>query len=98
MKFCEKVPEHVRDQLLHRFRVERNSIVLFEYRPSFQNAKVWIEEPVAKFRFLISRGEWHLYWQDRNLRWRQYEWLPPKRTFLPLLQEVERDPTHLFWG
>jgi Protein of unknown function (DUF3024) len=96
--FCEKVPEHVRDQVQHRFRVEANAIVLFEFRPSFQEPKIWHEEPVAKFRFLASRGEWHLYWMDRNSKWRQYEWLAPKRTFAPLLKEVECDPTCLFWG
>lgn len=36
--------------------------------------------------------------RDRNPKWRRYEWLAPKRTFAPLLAEVERDPTFLFWG
>jgi hypothetical protein len=96
--FCERVPEHVRHLVLHRFRVEGNAIILFEYRPSMRDPAVWQEEPVAKFRYLASRREWHLFWMDRHLKWRTYEWLEPKRTFAPLLREVQRDPTCLFWG
>ena len=96
--YCDAVPEHSRGRIRFGFRVEGNAIVLFESHPHFQDRRRWIDSPVAKFRYLLSRKEWHLFWRDRNLKWRTYEWLTPKRTFAPLLAEVERDPTHLFWG
>ena len=96
--YCNDLPESVRDRVRLGFRLEGNAIVLFESHPYFQNRSRWIDDPVAKFRFYASRREWHLYWMDRNLKWRLYEWLAPKRTFAPLLAEVERDPTCLFWG
>jgi len=96
--FCDRVPQNIRHLVEHRFRVEGNAIILFEYRPALLGKKRWVEEPVAKFRFVATRGEWDLYWRDRHLKWRLYDWLAPKRTFKPLVNEVERDPTHLFWG
>jgi len=96
--YCNDVPERARDRIRFGFRLKGNAIVLFESHPYFQNRKRWIDHPVAKFRFYASRGEWHLYWMDRSLKWRLYEWFAPRRTFSPLLAEVERDPTFLFWG
>jgi hypothetical protein len=39
-----------------------------------------------------------LYWRDRNLRFHRYEQLPPSPHIDDLLQEIDRDPTAIFWG
>jgi hypothetical protein len=96
--YCDDIPDHARGRIRHGFRIEGSAIVLFSSYPSFQRDGSWVEEPIAKFRYFASRKEWHLFWMDRHLKWRTYDWLAPKRTFAPLLREVERDPTCLFWG
>lgn len=97
-RFCDKVPEHVRDKLTHDFRFVRSDVELFERRPDFRDRGRFIECTVAKFRYNAKRGSWTLFWADRNLRWHSYEGFVDRRNFLDLLREVERDPTCIFWG
>ena len=39
-----------------------------------------------------------LLWADRNSKWHIHESLHPTRSIDPLLAEVDRDPTGIFWG
>jgi hypothetical protein len=57
-----------------------------------------MEEPIAKFTFVKASGRWRLFCMFRDLKWRAYEPLPDAPTLAPLVAEVKRDPTHIFWG
>jgi hypothetical protein len=97
--YCEqKIRPDVRDKVRLNFRVEPTGIVLFEQRPRFRGRSEWIEEPIAKFRYVTSRREWQLYCQHADLKWHTYERLPAAKDFDDLLVEVEDDPTGIFWG
>ena len=97
--YCERrVPPEVRDSLRILFRIKGESVTLLESRPSFVKPKEWIETVVAQFRRDRKTGNWTLYCADRNSRWHVYEELQPKKTIKPLLAEVDRDPTGIFWG
>ena len=97
--FCEsRVPPTVRDELRHGFRIEGNSVELFESRPAFLPPRDWKEHPVAKFRYVASRRHWQLYCQYRDLKWHEYEPRPSAASFEGLLREVVEDPTGIFWG
>jgi hypothetical protein len=39
-----------------------------------------------------------LYYRDRNLRFRRYDLVPPTTNVGELLDEIDRDPTAIFWG
>jgi hypothetical protein len=93
-----RVPIMVRDQLVVQYRVKRHDVLLFEKRPHRQRADEWIESPVAKFRFNRRRGLWTLLWRDRNLEWHIYDLLDPVANLGVLVDEVDRDPTGIFWG
>jgi hypothetical protein len=42
---------------------------------------------------------WHVYyWRDRNLRFHRYDQLDPSPRVQDLLNELDRDPTAIFWG
>ena len=98
-EYCEKrVAPSVRDRLRILFRVKGESITLVESRPSFAVRSQWIETVVAQFRRDQASGSWCLYCADRNSKWHPYEGLQPKKTLPPLLAEVDRDPTGIFWG
>jgi Protein of unknown function (DUF3024) len=53
---------------------------------------------VAKFRYMVGRGDWVLYWSDSNERWHHDEGRRPARRFQTLLHETDADPTGIFWG
>lgn len=97
-RFCDRVPSEVRDRLKHGFRIDGMSVILFEERPAFQNPGKWKITDVAKFKYVISRREWELYCQDRNLKWRRFKPHFIEQKFSKLLEEVERDRTGIFWG
>lgn len=88
----------VRGQLRIAFRVEGQSVVLFESRPAFMPPHEWREEPVAKFTHVKSTGHWKLFCMFRDLKWHGYEPFPKSRALAPLVDEVRSDPTGIFWG
>lgn len=97
--FCEtRVPAAARDKLRVGFRIKGNDVVLFEERPDFRDPREWREMAVAKFKYVGTKREWHLYCQHRDLRWHRYQALPAARNFERLLDEVDADPTGIFWG
>jgi len=96
--YCEKVPTEVRDRLLHVFFIKRHDVVLAEKRPHWRDPSEWVETPVAKFKYAATQRMWQLFYQDRNLKWRQYEPRFEASNFEELLQEVDQDPNCIFWG
>ena len=97
--YCEgRVPPAVRDRVRMSFRIKGESVTLLESRPSFVKRTEWIEMAIAQFRRDQNTGDWRLYCADRNSKWHLYEPVRPKKTLRPLLAEVDRDPTGIFWG
>ena len=105
-EYCdEKVPEHVRDKLRIAFRVKGNQITLYETRPMPEFMMKYAKNPgepseteVAKFDYMPRKVSWCLKWSDRNLKWHKYDGLEDVARFEDLLEEVDRDPTGIFWG
>ncbi|MEI7481415.1 MAG: DUF3024 domain-containing protein [Elusimicrobiota bacterium] len=97
--YCEtRIPSHIRDKvrLIHRWR--GNTVTLIETRPYFQDPKRWTESPVAQFRYVAARKRWALYCRDGKGRWYLYDEVKPAISIQTLLDEVDRDPTGIFWG
>lgn len=53
---------------------------------------------VARLRYVSKRKHWVLYWRDQNQKWHLYDLIHPSPDVLVLLNEVDRDPTCIFWG
>lgn len=45
-----------------------------------------------------TRGQWTLYWRDRNLAFHRYTRIGPSPDVAVLLAEIEADPAGIFWG
>ena len=88
--YCEaRVPHAVRDRVRLGFRIQGHEVVLLEERPAFDAPQKWTESPVAKFRYVASRGVWRLYCQRRDLRWHEY-WLRNTAANFGTLLEIGR--------
>lgn len=98
--FCEKkVPFHVRDKLRLSFKFRGNGITIFEHRvPWTPEIKEWSSLAVAQMRYDEKSGKWTLYCADRNNRWHEYWDIGPTKDIDKLLQEIDEDPTGIFWG
>lgn len=69
-----RVPEHVRDRIRIELDVSDRAITILECRPPWHpdTGPQWTGFPVARLRYTKSRGQWSLYWRDRNLKFHQY--------------------------
>ncbi len=97
--FLERIrpPEDIRDKLDLDYRIENQSIFIFEIRPKWDKPQEKIESPVAKATYVKSKQQWKVYWMRGNLTWSPYE--PPVFSSLnDFLKEVETDPKYCFFG
>ena len=98
-RYCErKIPRRLRDKIRVHYKVRGNSITLIESRPYWNDPTKWSELKVAQFRFEPGNRTWTLYCADRNDRWHPYLEVPSTPNLDDLLEEVDQDPTGIFWG
>jgi len=97
--YCaNKVPVEYQNQMRVKFKIRGNSVTLYEERPAFFRENEWVDISVAQFRYNPENKNWTLYCADRNSRWHVYYDIDPNPDFNRLLDEVEEDPTGIFWG
>lgn len=98
-EYCEqRVPKEARDQVRIETQVAQNAVTVIERRPPWHDADDdWSEHPVARLRYTAKSGLWTLYWHDSNERWHRYQ-TGPATNVRSLLDEIDHDPTGIFWG
>lgn len=97
--YCEKrVPRRARRKLRIDYRFEGNSVILYESRRSAGKASRWRNFLIAKFRYLVGKRLWVLYWLDQGGRWHKYKEAQATSRLRSLVAEVARDPKGVFWG
>ena len=76
--YLEKIrpPVHIRNELDIVYRIENQSVELFEIRPAFQKPNLKIEHAIAKATYVKRAKEWWLYWMRADLSWHRYEPVP----------------------
>ena len=99
--FCDRVPPHAREQVWYDWRVRGNQVTLAEKRPAWWSGagpdEVTVSE-FARFQYNPETQRWMLKGSDRNGRFHPYEGLEQERSFERLVEEVEADPIHIFFG
>jgi hypothetical protein len=98
--YCDKrVPAHMRNKITVSFEVRGNSVTIFEnrapWRPEFIE---WTKMKVAQIRYDAKSAMWTLYCSDRNEKWHEYQSIPTKKNLDKILEEIDADPTGIFWG
>ena len=95
-----RVPEHVRDQVRVECQVAPRHLTIVERRAPWHqdDAPEWASFPIARLGYTAAHKSWTLYWCDRNLRFHIYDLLAPSDRVDDLLNEIDRDPTCIFWG
>lgn len=98
--FIEKrrPPPHLRHQVDLSFRIENQSIELFEIRPRFNDPQQIIEIPIAKATWVKSRKVWRIFWQRSDLKWHSYQPLPEVTSLQEFVDAVDVDENACFWG
>ena len=100
VSFCDRrVLPHIRGKVRLAHQVRGKSVTIFEERAPWRAELTdWTSLPVAQMRYDDKTGKWTLYCADRNGRWHEYPELKPTKNIDELLDEIDKDPTRIFWG
>lgn len=91
-------PVNIRNQLDLGYRIEGQSVEIFEIRPFWSNSEEKIEEPVARATYIKKQDIWRVYWQRADLKWHRYDPDPEVDSLQEFLDIVERDEYACFFG
>ena len=91
-------PVEIRNELDFGFRIQDQSIEIFEIRPKWNDPSEKIESSVVKAKYYKSRNEWKVYWMKSDLKWHSYEPVPEVKTLEVLFEVLEADTYGCFWG
>lgn len=91
-------PKHLRNRLDLGFKIENQSIVIFEITPHFRNPGQMVEKPVAKTTYTKTSQVWKVYWQRADLKWHRYEPVPEVASLEEFLAVLDADDYGCFWG
>jgi len=88
----------IRDQLDIAYRVDGQSVEIFEVRPHWQDPSIIMEQAVAKMTYVKSQNIWKLFWQRADLKWHGYEPFPKAKRLEDCLNVIAEDQYACFWG
>lgn len=94
------LPARAKNLIRYEIDISARAITVLSCRPPWSPTEdlTWTRFPICRFRYTKSRNEWSLYWRDRNLAFHLYDLAQPTPYINELIEEVERDPTCIFWG
>jgi hypothetical protein len=95
-----RVPEERRDELQVGYTIQGDEVTIVRrHAPAYPElGAAWSSARVAQLRYGEPEpGMWTLYGPHED-DWRRYDAVPAADRPEPLLDEVERDPSGLFWG
>ncbi len=88
----------IRSQLDISFRIEKQSVEIFEIRPHFKELKQKMEISIAKATFVRNKKLWKIYWQRSDLKWHIYPPCPVVKSVEEFIDVIEQDEHACFWG
>lgn len=90
--------EELREQVDVAYKIEDQSIIIYEIRPFWKNPKEKIESPIAKTTFIKSKNHWKIFWQRADLKWHSYQPKPTVKSIKEFVETIEADSHGCFWG
>ena len=98
-KFCEeRVSPQVQDRVKLSFNIRGNKVTLVESRILVREPSRLIESRIAQFEYNPGINCWTLYCYNRNSKRCPYVPKHDQGSLDKLIQEVDKDPTGIFWG
>ena len=91
-------PPHIRNELDLGFRLQGQSVELFEIRPVWNNPSQKMESPVAKATYVKTQNLWKIYWMRAALKWHSYPPAPHVLNIDEFLALVAEDKHACFFG
>jgi hypothetical protein len=90
--------EEIRKKVDYTYKIEGQSVVIYEVRPSWDEKDKVIESGIAKATFVKSSNSWKVFWKRANGKWVNYPPQPSVGSLRDFLDLIEEDNSHCFWG
>lgn len=90
--------EKIRSKLDIGYRIDDQSVLIFELRPRWDKPEIIRETPIAKTTWVHTKKRWKIFWMRADLKWHGYT---PKlfvKTIHEFLNIVLEDKHGCFWG
>ncbi len=107
-KRCEKLvaqfiekrrpPPHVRADVDLSFRIDRQSVEIFEVRPNWRDKTKLQEHSTAMATYNNSKRNWKVFWRRADLKWHSYIPNPEVASIEDFLAIVQKDEHGCFFG
>ncbi len=99
-RFLEKrrPPASIRGQVDLCFKIEKQSIILFEIRPRWDKPSIKLELPFAKATYSKAGRLWKVYWRQSDGEWHPYAPAPETTQLADFFRIVDEDEHACFWG
>ncbi len=91
-------PENIRNQVDLSYKIEEQSVIIFEIRPKWNKPAEKMESNIAKSTFVKLKNEWKVFWFRSDLKWHTYTPKPSVKTLKDFLTLVKDDKHSCFWG
>ena len=94
----KRPPPHLRKKLDIGYRIDGQSIEIFEIRPDWQGASVILEHSVEKTAYVYTQKAWKIFWQRADLKWHGYEPMASVKSIEEFFDAYVDDPHGCFSG
>ena len=94
----EKTPEHLKDQLRFEYEIEKQSAIIYEVRPAWNNPSEYTKMPLAKLTYVKTEKVWKLYWKRASGKWVIYEPMESSKDLGDLVAAIDKDLHGCFFG
>ena len=91
-------PEKIRPQVDIGYKIEAQSVIIFEIRPQWNDPTVIKEYPLAKATFVKTKNNWKIFWKKSDGKWHSYSPKSEVKTLRDFINLTEEDEHHCFWG
>ena len=92
-------PPELRAQIDIGFRVEGQSIVIFELHPDWMDGSAaMLERTLAKATYSKKTALWAIYWMKADLKWHRYPPVPAVGKLEAFISILDKDEHGSFWG
>lgn len=88
----------IRDQLDLAYRIEGQSVFIYEIRPVWNMPSEIMESDVAKTTFVKTKNHWKVFWMRADLKWHSYPPNPSVNSIKHFFDLVEKDKHACFFG
>ena len=91
-------PEEVRNKVDINYKIEGQSIIVFEISPVWNNPKKILTLGYAKATFVKNKNVWKIFWKRADNKWHSYKPTPIVGKLNDFLKLVDRDEYGCFKG